>query len=191
MRQQYLLAAIFLCVVLLGCERRPAPAVEAEPARIRVSYRPYLSFAPLFIGIDEGYFAEEGLRVELVPTPRFHTGIPLLGAGDLDVLAGSPSASLFNAVARGLRVRVVADKGHYEAKAQPSMGLLVRRALVEEGVLQQPDRLRSLRWMTTLAGEGVEYHVIPGGHFGMIGDDRLEGLARLLRTCIDKARDRS
>jgi len=43
------------------------------------------------------------------------------------------------------------------------------------------------RW-EALARRGVECHAIPGGHFGMLSEDRLATLAPRLRGCIQRSR---
>jgi NitT/TauT family transport system substrate-binding protein len=67
-----------------------------------------------------------------------------LGAGQLDVAAGGTSAGLFNAVARGIDMRVVADK----ASDPPGYGfapLLVRTDLVKSGKFKT---IKDLKGMT-------------------------------------------
>src|SRR5690349_11887550 len=56
----------------------------------------------------------------------------LLGAGRLDIASGAPSPTLFNAIARGLPVAAVADKGSLR-KGFGFNVLVVRKALVDGG----------------------------------------------------------
>lgn len=61
------------------------------------------------IAFYKGYFADEGLDVEEV---LFRTGgemIPALAQGQLDVGSGAISAGLFNAIARDIALRLVAE----------------------------------------------------------------------------------
>ena len=88
------------------------PASDARQ-RIRIGYRPYLTLAPVFIAQAESLYAEQGLDVELVPIEGVASSVPLLLQGGLDVLPGPVSPSLFNAIHRGGRLRVVQDKGFY------------------------------------------------------------------------------
>jgi NitT/TauT family transport system substrate-binding protein len=86
----------------------------------------------LFLANKRGYFQDEGLKVELIPFDSGAKMIAPLGSGDLDVGAGATSAGLFNAVNRGLKIKVVADKGtntaEYSYKA-----LMVRTDLIQSG----------------------------------------------------------
>ena len=57
-----------------------------------------------------GYFRDEGLDVNFVVFASAAQMIAPFAAGDLDAAAGAPSAGLHNAVARGIDIRMVADK---------------------------------------------------------------------------------
>src|SRR5579884_995966 len=59
--------------------------------------------------MDRGFFAEQGLDVDL--TRGSSELLPSLATGDLDVLAPAVSAALLNAMARDIPLRIVADKG--------------------------------------------------------------------------------
>lgn len=90
------------------------------------------SDAPLVLADRLGYFAEEGLDIEFFTFDSAAKMVAPLGAGHLDVGGGAPSAGLYNAVARGVNISIVADKG----QLQPGYGympLLVRKELVESG----------------------------------------------------------
>ena len=81
------------------------------PALVRVGYLNSASDAGLLIAADRGYFAEQGLDVQL---ERFDSGAGMtapLATGQLEVGAGTPSAGLYNAVARNISIKIVADKG--------------------------------------------------------------------------------
>jgi NitT/TauT family transport system substrate-binding protein len=106
---------------------------------------PYLAYAPLFIAEDEGYFAEQRLEVEFVKFDRSDEAIPAAAQGDLDVLAGTPKAGLFNAMARGSQIKLVADGGHLAAGGCTTNALMARRDLVEAGELAHPAQLRGRR----------------------------------------------
>jgi len=59
--------------------------------------------------MDRGYFAEQGIEIEI-----FRGGtefIPAVATGEMDVLAATTAAALLNAMARDIPLRIVADKG--------------------------------------------------------------------------------
>ena len=83
-------------------------AAGAAPVTVRVGIAQAASDAPFFIADKKGYFAEEGIRVDYTVLTDM---VPSLATGQLDVGGVSNSAGLFNAAARGLDIRIVADKG--------------------------------------------------------------------------------
>jgi NitT/TauT family transport system substrate-binding protein len=134
--------ALVLAVVV-ACTGNPG---QAATTTVRVVVPPYLSNAPLFIAEEEGYFAAEGLRLELVPLARAALAIPALITGDLEVLAGAINAGVLNAVGRGASLRLVANKGYVAAAADcVSTALLARRGLLESLGDREPSALRGRR----------------------------------------------
>lgn len=69
------------------------------------------SAAPLYIAQERGYFTEVGLDVHVQPFTTGGDMIPVLANGQLDAGKGALSAGLFNAMARGLPIKIVADAG--------------------------------------------------------------------------------
>jgi NitT/TauT family transport system substrate-binding protein len=90
----------------------PVPTVApGASVTVQVGYLNSASDAGILIALAKGYFQAQGLDVQL---QRFDTGAamtPPLSTGQLDVGAGSPSAGLYNAAARNITVKIVADKG--------------------------------------------------------------------------------
>src|SRR5205807_3867865 len=77
--------------------------------------------------------------------------VPSLGAGQLDAGAGSAGAALYNAVARGIRIKIVADK----ASSPPGYGatkILVRKDLVESGRYKEPRDLKGMKFAMNAPG---------------------------------------
>jgi NitT/TauT family transport system substrate-binding protein len=86
------------------------------------------SDSPFFIADKRGYFKDEGLTVKFIRFDSAAKAMAPLGTGELSVASGATSAALYNAVKRGVTLRIVADK----AKNPPGYGfesLLVRTDL--------------------------------------------------------------
>jgi NitT/TauT family transport system substrate-binding protein len=129
-----------------------APVTGAQQAEVSVGIASASSDAPIFIADKKGYFQDEGIKVKTVTFSSATYMVAPLGAGQLDVGGGAPSAGLYNAVARGIKLKIVADK----ASSQPGYGvnqILVRKDLVDSGQYKSPKDLKGKK--LALAGTGV------------------------------------
>src|SRR5882757_10345233 len=88
--------------------------------------------AGFLIAQANGYFKDVGLDVKLVPFASAALMIAPLATGELDVGSGTASAGLYNAVLRGVKIKVVADKGSVQEGYDYST-LLLRKDLVDSG----------------------------------------------------------
>jgi NitT/TauT family transport system substrate-binding protein len=88
-----------------------------------------------YIAEKRGYLKQEGLKADFAYFDSGAKMIVPLGTGALDTGGGAASAGLYNAVDRGIELRVVADKGMsvagYDYKA-----LVVRKDFVERGAFK-------------------------------------------------------
>ena len=120
-------AALVACVV-----SGSGAALAADLTTVRVGIANASSDVAFFIAEKKGYFRQEGLDAKFIPFDSGAKMVAPLGAGQLDVAGGSPSAGLYNAVVRGIGIKIVADKG----STPPGYGyqpLLVRADLVANG----------------------------------------------------------
>jgi NitT/TauT family transport system substrate-binding protein len=125
-----MLSVLKCCVAATGL--LAATAVASAQETITVGIYAATSDAPLFIADKKGFFREEGIAVKLTSFQSAAMMVPPLGTGQLDVGAGSASAGLYNAVGRGIKIKIVADK----ASSPPGYGatkLIVRKDHVDGG----------------------------------------------------------
>src|SRR5712692_9938631 len=138
-----LLPITFLIVtVLVGLGLTDSSAAEATTVRVGTSNSS--SDVAFFIADKKGYFKQEGLSITLTPFDSAARMVAPLGADQLDVGGGAPSAGLYNAVARGINIKIVADKG----SSPPGYGynpLLVRKDLVDSGKFKNFKDLKGLK----------------------------------------------
>lgn len=124
-----LIAAVGAAAVLFSS------AHAQEMKTVRVGTTNLSSDIGLFLAQKRGYFKDEGVKVDLIPFDSGAKMVAPLGAGDLDAAAGAASAGLYNAVNRGLKLKMVADKGTniagYSYKA-----LMVRKDLIDSGAFK-------------------------------------------------------
>lgn len=115
--------ALLALLILTACGSTPAatdnasaPAASAaasaaatgETTTVRLGYVPVMIYAPLFVAQERGYFADEGLNVELTPLQGGSDSVVQLAAGNFDAAVGGAGAGLFNAAARGVKFTIVA-----------------------------------------------------------------------------------
>ncbi len=102
------------------------------------------SDAPLFIADAMGYYGEQGLKVKFIRFDSAAKMIPSLGSGEVDVGSGATSAGLYNAVKRGINIKIVADK----ARNAPGYGfeaILARSDLVDSGKIKSVKDLKGMK----------------------------------------------
>lgn len=72
------------------------------------------SGAGFYIAKEKGYFEDYNIEVEFAQFSNSDDMLPALAAGEVDIAGGVSTASFFNAIAQGIDVKIIADKGHNE-----------------------------------------------------------------------------
>jgi NitT/TauT family transport system substrate-binding protein len=140
-----------------GTSAQAAPAPLSPPVTMKVGMLPAMANAVVYVGIERGYFREEGLEVEVVTLGSGSELLPAMAAGHLDAGTSSPGAGLFNAIGRDIPVRIVGDAGQY----RPGYGfgaVAVRKDLIESGAVRDVPDLRGRSIAVT--GRGVAMHMM-------------------------------
>jgi NitT/TauT family transport system substrate-binding protein len=142
----------FCCVALLAQASAISTALAAGDT-VRVGIIGTISDAGLLIADRKGYFNQEGINAVFTAFDSAARMVAPLGAGQLDVGAGSASAGLYNAVARGIAIKIVADKG----STPPGYGfskLLVRKDHLDSGRYRSLKDLKGMRVAGLAPGTG-------------------------------------
>lgn len=87
----------------------------SDIGRVRIGLTNSSSDAPFFIADAKGYFEDAGITPEFSDFNSAAQMIAPLGADQLDVGAGAPSAGFYNALTRDIAFKIVADKGSMPA----------------------------------------------------------------------------
>lgn len=139
-----LLRAAILALPLLS-----APAIAADVVNVgSVGNSGDVGF---FIAEAKGYFRAENLDVKLTVFDSAARMIAPLGTGDLDVGSGAASAGLYNAAARKIDIRAVADRGR-TAPGYQYQTLMIRKDLVDSGRVKDYSDLKGLKFAAAAPG---------------------------------------
>ncbi|MCX7788241.1 MAG: ABC transporter substrate-binding protein [Spirochaetes bacterium] len=96
---------IVLAWGLLSCPGLQSVRAQEQTIRVAIGYIPHIQFAPLYLGIEKGFYREEGLRLEI----EYGFGMDifsLLAAGKID-LGLSDSDQLIIAASKGVDLRAI------------------------------------------------------------------------------------
>src|SRR5215218_9480579 len=120
-----------------------APAAEPAPARATVRHGDIriASAAGIYLAVERGYFAEQGLDVRLETFASAVEQIPALANSQIEIGIGAVSAGLFNAVARGVPLKLTLDFGR-NLPNRSAGSVAVRKDLWDAGAIREPADLR-------------------------------------------------
>jgi NitT/TauT family transport system substrate-binding protein len=148
--------AVALVVGLVAASTAGAQP-KPGPRSVKVGVLKLTSSAPIFVGVEKGFFKEFGVEPELV---YFQAAAPIataLAAGQLDVGATGLTAALYNIVLGGEKLWIVADKGR-EWPGYPLVAIVVQKEAWEGGLRSIKD-LRGKRIGVTQLGSTFHYHI--------------------------------
>jgi NitT/TauT family transport system substrate-binding protein len=137
--------ALFVAALLVA----PAAASRAED-KLPIGILRSASSWSLLIGDEMGYFKAENISLDFTVFNSGAQMVPPLATGELELGVGAASAALYNAVERGIDLKVIADA----LRNAPGYGttVLVRRDLYDSGAIKGLKDLKGRR--VALSGQG-------------------------------------
>lgn len=147
-------SVVLFLLVFVGATNSQAKKLQD----VSIGITPALSTAGLFIALEKGYFEEQGINLVMKHIPRAGAQmIPFLSTGQLLVGCGNLNAGLYNAIASGINIKVVADKGTV-TPGHGYLALIVRKEHIDNGRYKD---LRDLKGMTiALTARGVSQEIV-------------------------------
>jgi NitT/TauT family transport system substrate-binding protein len=131
------------------------PQPNRPPARVTIGVLGVASDAVFYLAEEQGYF--EHMRIQPV-YERFDSGarmVTSLATNQISVGSGSPSVGLYNAIARGVRVKIVSDRAS-GADNHSTWQMWVRKDLLDSGAIRDYADLRGRRLAVAARGTTAE-----------------------------------
>jgi NitT/TauT family transport system substrate-binding protein len=126
------------------------------PIKVSIGLLASSSDGGILIAHDRGYFAQEGIDLDI---QRFQTLVDMvapLSTGQLQIAAGGLAASLYNAANREVGIRIVADKGQTPSPEWDFSALVIRKDLIDSGRVKDYSDLKGLTLVTSGRGNSPE-----------------------------------
>lgn len=142
------------CLPIVGAFALVTTLAQAQSTKLDIGTVGATSDIGLFIADKKGYFRAEGLDVNFIKFDSAARMVAPLGTGQIDIGGGAPSAGLYNAFARGIDIRIVADKG----SSPPGFGfapLMIRKDLVDSGRFKTFADMKGLKLAIQAPGSGA------------------------------------
>jgi NitT/TauT family transport system substrate-binding protein len=147
----------------------PGGAASAPaPIAVRYGVQPGSVYSGAFIARDLGYFAQEGLDVDLIPFSSASEIIPALATGQLEAGGISTNPAMWNAVARGVQLKAVLDIYQF-LPGRPTNALVVRKAVYDSGQVRRVEDLRGQNVAITPPGAGTLIGCAVGNGLKQVG----------------------
>jgi NitT/TauT family transport system substrate-binding protein len=134
--------------------RTAPPAPLSTPLKVRLGSNDSVSNAPIYIAFERGYFTELSLDIEDIRFDAATRMMAPLAAGQLDVVPAAITGGIFNAFARDIDVRMVADRG-LMAPGYGIFAAVARQDLWDSGAIRTLADLRGRRVAVTEQIGGV------------------------------------
>lgn len=164
-------AARLACAALAGSVTTPAFGQSLDT--VNIGSVNSVADAPFLIAERKGYFTAVGVKANFINFDAAANMVAPLGTGQLDVGGGAPSAGLYNAIARGIAIKIVADRGS-DPPGYGFSGLLVRKDLVTSGRYKSYADLKGMKVAEPAKGTSDMVQVVKACEAGHIKYDDVE-----------------
>lgn len=132
----------------------PTSGTATELTAVTVGFIPVLIYGPLMMAQDKGYFNDRGLDVQFENLPGGSDMVVLTANGDFDIGVGGAGPAYFNAVERGLDLKIIAPL-HFERDPQATP-LMVSKKRFDSGEITSVEDLEGLKVSVNARG-ATEY----------------------------------
>jgi NitT/TauT family transport system substrate-binding protein len=155
-------AALLVALALLasggGPVSRSAAAQTTPMVELKFGLQRTMAIAAVFVGLEKGYFAQEGIDLKLEPLTAGSDILTQVGVGYLHAGTGS-GAVLYNAFNRGLDLKVLAATQFNNPNGPATNTVVVRSDLLDSSAVSTAADLRGRRVGVNARGVASEYAV--------------------------------
>ena len=123
-------AGIAGCTGLLGSSSES----NTGPTTVSFGTLKIPAVAEVLVAKDRGYFEERDIELKVKRIQSAQKATPRLAQGELDTATGAVGAGLYNAIAQGVNINVVADQTQYWRGQPSSNKVLIRPEKYTEGM---------------------------------------------------------
>jgi NitT/TauT family transport system substrate-binding protein len=132
----------FIMIAILAALAAPAAWADSAPIPVKLGVSGRPDQAALELALRRGYFQDQGLAIETIQASSGMEFVSSLATNQIQVASGSPNAALFNALNRGIDIRVVADFAHIGTAGDRTTAIMVRSDLLDSGAVKSPADLK-------------------------------------------------
>jgi NitT/TauT family transport system substrate-binding protein len=126
---------------------------DMETITVKLGLFPYSSYAPLYYAMVEGYYAEQGIEIEIVDFRKQADAVVALATGQIDVSGGVLDVSSLAAIGEDTGLKIVADKGYVDPNATCPYGAwMARNDILDSGELENLKNMAGKKVVLTKAG---------------------------------------
>lgn len=146
---------------LPGSQARPSPGagftIDRTPVTVRIGHTQSLTFAPLYVALDRGYFSQLNVRVDLVQVRLGQDPIQLASLGQLDAVVVGVGASVFQEAQQGRKFKLAGSMAVTPTTSGRAPSTLeVAKTLVDAGQVHTPADLKGHTIAITGGAEGPD-----------------------------------
>jgi NitT/TauT family transport system substrate-binding protein len=134
-----------------------APSAPLNPSvKVSAIDGGIVSNVPLYVGIDKGYYAAEGIDLSLAPLSDASTSAQMIATNQAQFYVAVPDPVIFNALSRGVAVKILVSSTTNSPTDRPA-ALIVRQDLIDSGRYKSA---ADLKGMTIAAGaQSAQFYV--------------------------------
>lgn len=144
----------------LACAGISCAQPLTPPVTLRVNTVGLTTEGGLFTALEKGYFAAEGLKIELIPgNTSISDTISQLVSGDLDVGIVNFGAAYINARNRNVPAKAIASI-YVVNEGESTTGTVIRKDLIESGRYKSAADLKGLNLAVSALGNTSHYSIM-------------------------------